>query len=71
MKNVANNLGYWSAGLAVSLLGVAGARWLAPLTDGRLRAWLTLGGQLTALAGLLILCIGIRRRVKRDSVETS
>ena len=67
MKNVANNLRYWSIGLLVALAGVTSARWIAPMYAGHLRLVLTLGGQLVAISGLFIICLGVRRRIQQAS----
>jgi len=64
MKNVLANARYWSAGLAVAAAGVAGARLVGPSLTGTARLSVTLGGQLLALAGLFIICLGVRRRIK-------
>ncbi|ACB76591.1 hypothetical protein [Opitutus terrae] len=64
MKNVAANLRPWIAGVLTAFLGVALARVVAPSFEGNLRIYTTVAGQLLALTGLLILCLGIRRRIK-------
>lgn len=65
MKNITSNLRYWSTGALVALCGVTCARVIAPTSTGQLRVVLTLGGQLVALSGLFIICLGVRRRIKQ------
>lgn len=67
MKNVAANVRPWFAGLLTALAGVAVARGLIPISDGTLRPIVTVAGQLLAFAGLLIICLGVRRRIQRTS----
>ncbi len=64
---------HWLAGIAVCALGAAIARLLAPaLTDEtRLRALITLFGELVALAGLFIIVLGIRRRLDQAAQDRS
>lgn len=59
----------WLAGLALATAGVALTRFAAPLLEAgtSLRAFTALGGQITALAGLLVIALGIRRRARRDA----
>ncbi len=68
MKNVAANLRYWASGFAIAGLGVIAARWIAPGFEGTARLAWTIGGELFALTGLLIIAIGVRRRVAAASV---
>lgn len=69
MKNVAANLRFWLAGSAVATLGVMLARVVGPSLDGRVKIYVTAGGQLLAVGGLLILCLGVRRRIKQSVSE--
>ena len=63
MNNFRNNLRYWIAGVSAAAVGVTLARMVAPSLGGHFRLWLTVGGQFLALGGLLIICLGIRRRI--------
>lgn len=64
MKTVAANARPWIAGTAVAIGGVLLARFVAPHTAGAFRVTLTVGGQLLALGGLFIICLGVRRRIQ-------
>lgn len=66
MKTVAANARLWLAGTFVALLGVAVSRVIAPRLAPSLRLTWTIAGQLLALAGLALLCIGVSRRAWRD-----
>lgn len=67
MKNVLANARFWISGIAIALAGVVVARAVAPLADGTDRIVLTVGGQLLALGGLFLICLGVRRRIKSAS----
>jgi hypothetical protein len=69
VKNVASNARFWIAGTAIALAGVVVARAVAPLVDGSDRIVLTVGGQLLALGGLFLICLGVRRRIKAAAKE--
>lgn len=69
MKNVAANARFWIAGSAVAFLGVLLARVVSPSFDGKTKIYLTVGGQLLAILGLFILCLGVRRRIKQAASE--
>lgn len=71
MKNVAANARYWIAGTLIALAGVALARLVAPSLGSPTRLYCTVGGQLLALAGLVLLAYGVSRRVRRDSESNS
>ncbi|MCR6656971.1 MAG: hypothetical protein NVV63_14445 [Opitutus sp.] len=71
MKNVAANLRYWASGFAIAGLGVIAARWIAPGFEGTARLAWTIGGELFALTGLLIIAIGVRRRVAAASAASN
>lgn len=58
---------HWLAGLVLAAAGVAIARLIAPAFADRARAALALAGELVALAGLLVIALGIRRRIRRAS----
>jgi hypothetical protein len=66
MKNVAANVRFWIAGTAVAIGGAVLARVVAPSCAGSLRLVLTVGGQLLALGGLFIICLGVRRRIQNS-----
>ena len=66
MKNVVANTRFWIAGTLVAVGGVACARVIGPSLTGTLRISFTLAGQLLALAGLFIICLGVRRRIKQS-----
>lgn len=55
---------YWVAGVVVALAGVLLARGLAPRLATEARAWVEVVGQLMGLAGLLIIALGVRRRLR-------
>ncbi len=67
MKNVAHNLRPWLTGTAVAFAGVFLARIVAPQLEGQARFFATALGQLLALAGLFILCLGVRRRIRAST----
>jgi Zn-dependent protease with chaperone function len=60
---------HWIAGTALAFAGVAVARLVAPGFEGRARAAIALTGQLVALGGLLVILLGIRRRLSRAAPE--
>ncbi len=66
MKNVTGNAGYWIGGAVMAAVGVLLARVVGPHVAPSLRIAVTLGGQLLALSGLLLICVGVSRRLKRD-----
>lgn len=57
---------HWLAGLVLAAAGVVLARVVAPLPEfpARTRAAVALVGQLVALAGLFVIVLGIRRRLR-------
>lgn len=55
---------HWLAGLALAGLGVALARVAAPRLDLRPGAACALLGELVAICGLLVIALGIRRRLR-------
>ncbi len=65
MKNVRANARYWIAGFSTSLAGVTLARVVAPSFASPFSPVLTVAGQLLALGGLLIICLGVRRRIQQ------
>lgn len=60
---------HWLAGLALAVLGVVIARLVAPGFAPRPRATLALVGEVVALAGLLVIALGIRRRLRLAAAE--
>lgn len=69
MKNVVANARYWIAGSVAAFAGVALTRLVAPSLEGNLKIYTAVGGQLLALAGLFIICLGVRRRIKQASPD--
>lgn len=70
MKRLAPLLNrYWAAGLALACLGVVLARWAAPQMSTKWGAWTAVLGQITAIAGLFIIAVGIQRRIHRASAD--
>lgn len=69
MRNVVATARFWIAGAAAGILGVALARVVAPSFEGAVRIYFTAGGQLLALGGLFIICLGVRRRIKQSVRE--
>lgn len=67
MKNVAANARFWIAGITIALIGVALSRWVGPTLLGRARIVGTVSGQLLALFGLFIICLGVRQRIKQTA----
>ena len=61
---------HWLAGLALAATGVVVARLLAPAFEAGPRAALALLGELTALAGLYVIVLGIRRRLRLASAAS-
>jgi hypothetical protein len=62
-----DSLAHWINGSFIAFLGVVLVRVVAPALDGRLRLASMLAGQLIALAGLLVIALGVRRRVRRST----
>ncbi len=65
MKNVRAHLRFWLAGLLTALAGIVVARAIAPSFSSPLGPVLTAAGQLLALGGLFIICLGVRRRIQQ------
>ncbi len=55
---------HWLLGIALAAAGVVVARLVAPGFEARPRAVLALLGELIALAGLYVIVLGIRRRLR-------
>lgn len=51
--------------MLLAFTGVALARLVAPSLAGHSRLAVTIGGQLVALSGLFVICLGVRRRIKQ------
>jgi hypothetical protein len=64
VKTVRANASPWIFGTLLALLGVALARLVAPTLTGHTRLVVTIGGQLLGLAGLFVICLGVRRRLR-------
>ncbi len=62
--------GYWIFGTAIAFAGVVISRVVAAGFEGRVHAMLALTGQLVAFGGLLIILLGIRRRLRRAHSDT-
>ena len=61
---------YWIAGIVLAFAGVAVTRLFAPSCEVvRVRAIVALSGELTALAGLAVILIGIRRRLRSGELS--
>lgn len=65
MKTVRANAAPWIAGCLLALTGVALARLVAPTLAGHARIVAMVGGQLVGLAGLFVICLGVRRRLRQ------
>lgn len=69
MNPVAANKRPWIAGIATAAAGVLLARVVAPSLDGVASVLVNVGGQLLAVGGLFIICLGVRRRIKQSVSE--
>lgn len=67
MKSLRNRARWWIAGVTTAFFGVALVRVAAPRLDGADRLLVAGGGQCLALGGLLILCLGVSRRISQSS----
>lgn len=54
---------YWLSGILAAALGVILARAVAPALEPKTGAIVATTGQVIALAGLVVICFGVRRRV--------
>ena len=54
---------YWITGIAVAMIGILLARVIAPHFEGRPHVVLTAIGRLLGFSGLIIISIGVSRRV--------
>ncbi len=64
MKTVRTNARSWILGTLIALAGVALVRAVAPSLSDRAKIFVTVAGQLLALGGLFIICLGVRRRIQ-------
>lgn len=62
---------FWVSGIFIALVGIALARFVAPQFETKIAIITKVVGQLIALTGLLIICIGIKRRISGDSTPES
>jgi hypothetical protein len=69
MKNLRANPRPWITGTVIAFLGVALARVVAPHVGGAWRFGFTLSGELVALTGLLVIGLGIRRRLREGAAN--
>ncbi len=65
MKNVRAHLRFWLAGVVTALAGVTVTRLIAPSFPVPLGPIAAAAGQLLALVGLFIICLGVRRRIQQ------
>lgn len=61
----------WATGLLIALAGVVLARVAAPYATGNTRTLLAILGRLTAVAGLVVIAIGVRKRTTDKSDNDS
>lgn len=61
--------GHWIVGVVLAAVGVTLCRVVAPGFEERARAVLAVVGQLTALSGLFVILMGIRRRLHRANAD--
>jgi len=62
---------FWINGILLAVVGIVLARLVAPQLETKIAIIVKVGGQLIALTGLLIICIGIKRRISGDSTTES
>ena len=67
--NIPTAYRHWVAGTSVALAGVGLTRILAPALHGGLAAAAAVTGQLLALAGLLLIALGVRQRFRQSQAE--
>ncbi|MDR1011536.1 MAG: hypothetical protein LBM04_10530 [Opitutaceae bacterium] len=60
---------YWIIGIATAFGGVAIVRLVAPRYAEKTAAYLSAGGQLMALMGLVVIAFGVRQRVWQKRAE--
>lgn len=71
MKTVWKNLRFWTVGVGLAVAGVILARLISGETSGAVRVGLTVAGQLLALTGLFVICVGVSRRLRRAAEKTN
>jgi len=54
---------YWIVGAVIAMIGVLLARVVAPHFEARPRSLLNVAGRLLGMAGMVVIAIGISRRV--------
>ncbi len=62
---------YWIAGIVLAVVGVLLARVVAPGLEGKARSGMALAGQLIAVAGLVTISFGIRKRIWSSTPPSS
>jgi hypothetical protein len=60
---------YWIAGIVIALIGVLIARAVAPHFEARPRTILNAVGRLLGMAGMVVIAVGISRRVSTAQKE--
>ena len=60
---------HWVIGTALAVVGVVVARVIAPGLHERMHSGVAATGQIIALAGLVVICFGVRRRVWSSGAE--
>jgi hypothetical protein len=70
MKAVFAGKGHWLLGAAIALTGVVFVRAVAPLCEGGWGKAIQIAGYLLALAGMLAVAYGARRKALRNDRET-
>ena len=60
MSGLIKRKGYWIAGTAIALVGVAAVRLIAPELSGILNKTVMIAGYMMALAGIFVITAGIR-----------
>lgn len=63
--------GYWIFGFTLAIAGVLLARTVAPRYSDKIGPRIKIAGQITSFAGLGIICIGVSRRITKESEKNS
>jgi hypothetical protein len=58
---------YWISGIVIALTGVILARLIAPHLSEKTAIFVKVAGQLIAIVGLVVIPIGVSRRVSSDN----
>lgn len=58
---------HWIAGIALAVVGVALNRLVAPALTGTPRILFAASGQILGAGGLLVIALGIRRRIQNST----